>query len=233
MPQRGFRAYNGAVNNRPGYVVRRRAGEPAADLTEHRVVHRGIEVDLRRLAAVADDMALGAGMGRWPAFGEHLSALALITRRHLRVDNGFLAEVLIMLTGESPTVPADATPQLCRLLVNAEEIATASDWPPAAPVGAQLATVLTRAARIAGRLFDLQERVLFPLIVEQVRAADYRWVQEQFRAELPAGLLAFFVPWTMSHATSQELPALNDPTLCVTHRIFAQRFAIAQAELFG
>ena len=66
------------MNKRPGHVVRRTDGEPAADLTEHRVVHRGIDVDLRRLAAVADEMASAPGPSADSpvgAFGEYLTAL--------------------------------------------------------------------------------------------------------------------------------------------------------------
>jgi hypothetical protein len=227
-------AYNRAVNKRPGHVVRREDGEPAADLTEHRVVHRGIDLDLRRLAAAAEEIASAPAQGevRWYAFGEYLTALAMTTRSHLRVDNVCLTELLANLIGAAPTPPADATSQLFRLLDEAQDIVAASDGPPEGPISARLATELTQAARVAGALFGWQESVLFPLVLQHVRAVDHHWVLKQFRAELPPGLLAFVVPWTMRHATAEELPALTDPALCVTNRIFAQRFIITESLLF-
>jgi hypothetical protein len=95
-----------------------------------------------------------------------------------------------------------------------------------------LATELARAAQVTGTIVDWQERVLFPLVVLHVRAIDHRRLLERFRAQLPEGLLAFVVPWTIRHATSEELSALNDPALCVTYRIFAQRFTSNESLLF-
>ena len=137
------------------------------------------------------------------------------------------------MTGAPPAPPADATSRLLRLLDEAQDIVAASDGAAHRP-GRRTVGHRTRRGRadVAGALFGWQERVLFPLILQHVRAVDYHWVQEQFRAELPPGLLAFVVPWTMRHATAEELPALNDPALCVTHRIFAQRFTITESLLF-
>jgi len=229
-------AYNMVMNIRPGHVVRRTDGEPAADLIEHRIVHRGIEVDLRRLAAVAAEYTSAPETQanvRWGALGDYLSALSLTARSHLRIDTLCLPDLLSAVTDVPPTPQTDGTPRLLRLLDEAQDTVTNSCEQFNDSVGARLAAVLTEAADVAGTLFGRQEEVLFPLILTHVRAADYRWVQEQYRAELPAGLLAFVVPWIMRHATAEELPALNDPALYVTHRIFERRFTVTESQLFG
>ena len=229
-------AYNRAVSIRPGHVFRRTDGEPAADLTEHRITHRGIELDLHRLAVVAAEFTSAPKTqsdARWAALGDYLTALSLTTSSHLRVDTGCLANLLTAVT-DLPTTPrADGSLRLLRLLAEAQDTVSTSGEPCDDSTGERLAAVLTEAAQISCSLFGRQERVLFPLILEYVRAADYRWVQEQFRAELPPGLLAFVVPWTMRHATAEEVPALNDPTLCVTRRIFGRRFTIVESQLFA
>ncbi|MGS0684920.1 hypothetical protein ACVBEQ_07180 [Nakamurella sp. GG22] len=220
------------MNNWPGYTGRRCAGETAADLTEHRVVHRGIGVDLRRLAAVANAIASVPATQRdtrWRAFEEYLTALAVVTTTHLRVDTCCLPRLLRDVMGVPPRPAGDATSRLRKLLDQAQEIV--GDH--VGQAGTSLSAVLGEAAQVAGRLFDQQERELFPLILKYVRAVDYHRVQEQFRAELPPGMLAFVVPWTMRHATAQELPALTDPALCVTARIFTRRFAGIEALVFG
>jgi len=229
-------AYNGTVNNRPGHVVRRKDGDVIADLTEHRIVHRGIEVDLSRLSAVAAEFSatpMALVDVRWDALRTYLAALSQTITSHRRVDTGCLAELLTALTGAPANSQSDQTPQLIRLLDDAQDIVVASGGPPGDQVGARLATVLAEAAHVAGALFARQEQVVFPLILEYMNGVDYRWVQGQFRAELPGGLLAFVAAWTVRHATGEEVLVLTDPSLCVTQRIFAQRFAITEGLLFG
>ncbi len=197
-----------------------------ADLTEHRVVHRAVSTDLARLASVVPAIDRGGNRDqpRSRAFDDYLAALAIIVERHLRIDDECLPELFAGVRIRPPIPPRADARQLLRLLERAGS--------PDARGGA-LGDALMTSARLAGRLFDDQESTLFPSIQRHARVCDVRRVQERYRAELPAGMLAFVIPWTVRHATPHELDRLTDPALCVTYKIFARRFEALEYRVFG
>jgi hypothetical protein len=223
------------MSTRPRHVVGRTADEPTADLTEHRVIHRAIRVDLERLASVSAELAesrAGCADARRRAFGDYLHPLAAAIESHLNVDDDHLAALLATVTGERQPPPAPDGRVLVRLLHRATAMVGGVDAA-VQPFGEHLPTLLADADRIATRLTRDQEDTVFPVIRRYVRAVDYQWMQEEFRADLPPGLLAFFVPWTLRHATERERPRLLDPAMDVTQRIFAQRFEARETLVFG
>jgi len=195
-----------------------------ADLTEHRVVHRAVATDLARLASVAPVVELVGDCARSRAFGAYLAALSTIVELHLRIDDECLLELLPGGRIGPPIPPRADARQLIRLLERAGSPDARSDT---------RGDVLTAAAQLASRLFGDQESTAFPAIQRHARACDVRRVQARYRTELPTGMLAFVIPWTVRHATPQELDKLADPALCVTYKIFAHRFEALEYLVFG
>ena len=232
--------YNCPMGTRVRHAVARGPDEPVADLTEHDVVHRGMRVDLERLARAVRDLSPTSRIsdtGRRQGLREHLAAITALVDSHCWVESDVLEPLLAGLVGSPSPVPiADAAP-LTSSLREAEVIATAlGDGRPDRRRASDLALVLDRAAEVATAFTGEQERVVHPLIRRYVRAGDYRWVRDRFLTDLPPGLLAFVVPWTLRHAAESERSRLldhRDPALCVTNKIFVQRFAALETVAFG
>lgn len=200
MTGTGSRAATGSTTA----VRPRQPHEPAPDLLDYRVVHRGMTTDVRRLAAVAAELVARPDRKRAAAFRRYLAGVAAEIESHHRVEDDDVWPVLQAVAGDLTALVAltDDHDRLDPLLGRALALA-AADRP--AP---ELAAVLTELADLLEAHIADEERDVFPIITERVRVEDYRALQERFRANLGPRGIAFVAPWVAGHATAAERRAL-------------------------
>lgn len=100
----------------------------------------------------------------------------------------------------------------------------------------ELVAVLQEIADLLTRHVADEERDIFPIITECVRAEDYAALQARFRAGLRPRLLPFLAPWAVRHATPEEravMAAEAGALLRMLLALFERRFLAAEARLFG
>jgi iron-sulfur cluster repair protein YtfE (RIC family) len=181
-------------------LVRRPAGEPAPDLTDYRVVHRAMTVDLVRLRRAAAELVDRPDPARMAALRRHLRGVVSEIESHHQVEDDHVWPVLIALAGRQIALTSltDDHGRLDPLLRRATELAARAQADP------ELVAVLAELAELLAQHVADEERDVFPLITALVRPADYRRLQRQFRANLRLRLLPFLLPWVFRHATTAE-----------------------------
>jgi iron-sulfur cluster repair protein YtfE (RIC family) len=181
-------------------VVRRIPGEPAPDLTDYRVVHRAMTVDLQRLTRAAAELVERPDPARMAALRHYLGAVSGEIASHHHVEDEHVWPFLVTVAGErAALVPlTDDHDRLDPLLHRASELAARERATP------ELVAVLGEIAELLVRHVAAEERDVFPLIIEFVRPADYRRLQKLFQANLRLSLLPFLLPWVYRHATAEE-----------------------------
>jgi hemerythrin-like domain-containing protein len=221
----------------------RRPDEPAPDLSDYTIVHRAMTTDLRRLGELVDRVAQGKerlGERRASALREYLVGIDAEIRSHHHVEDDYVWPLLVAVAAGPTTGLADLTGdhgELDPLLDTVERLAgRLADDPDDPNTAAALAAVLTDVSRLLDRHVADEERVVFPLIREYVRVADYRELQRRFRGNLSLHALRFVVPWVVSHATAAEGAALRGDAglpLRALLRVVGGRFADRQRLVFG
>ena len=210
----------------------RRAGDPAPDLTDYRVVHRAMTVDLDRLATAAAELVDRPDPARLAALRHYLGAVSGEITSHHRVEDDHVWPLLEAVAGDRTALVAltDDHDRLDPLLERAADLAARDRATP------ELVAVLREVADLLLRHVADEERDIFPIIVDRVRVADYLRIQERFRANLGPRLLPFVVPWVLRHATADErarLLAEAGPALRVLNAVFARRFRTRERLVFG
>ena len=181
-------------------LVRRPAGEPAPDLTDYRVVHRAMTVDLERLCRAAAELVDRPNPARMAALRRHLRGVIAEIESHHQVEDEHVWPFLIALAGPRTALTSltDDHGRLDPLLRRATELAAREQ------AGPELVAVLAELTDLLTRHVVDEERDVFPLISALVRPVDYRRLQRQFRANLRLTLLPFLLPWVFRHATAAE-----------------------------
>jgi iron-sulfur cluster repair protein YtfE (RIC family) len=213
-------------------IRRRHRGEPAPDLTDYRVVHRAMTVDLHRLATAAAELVERPDAARLALLRRYLHAVSSEIESHHRVEDEHVWPVLEAVAGErTALVPlTEDHDRLDPLLHRAAELAAQDRATPA------LAAVLSEIADLLTRHVADEERDIFPIIADCVRVEDYQALQARFRAGLRPRLLPFLAPWAVRHATPQEravMAAEVGALLRVLLALFERRFLADEAHLFG
>jgi hypothetical protein len=214
------------------HVVPRTAGDPVPDLTDYRVVHRAMTVDLDRLATAAAELVARPDRRRLTALRWYLRGISHEIESHHHVEDEHVWPVVVAAAGERAALVALTADheRLDPLLHRAAELAARPR------VTAELAAVLREVADLLVRHVEDEERDVFGLITGFVRVEDYVRLQERFRGNLRPSLLPFVVPWAISHATDDERAAMIAEAprpLRLVLAIFQPRFAARQALLFG
>src|SRR3712207_858839 len=182
----------------------RRAGEPAPDLTDYRVVHRAMTVDLDRLATAAAELVDRPDPARTAALRYYLHAVSGEIESHHQVEDDDVWPLLEAVAGDRTALVGltEDHDRLDPLLHRARQLAALDRATP------ELAAVLREVADLLIRHVADEERDVFPIIADRVRVEDYRRLQARFRGNLRPSLLPFLVPWAVRHATPQERPVL-------------------------
>jgi len=213
-------------------LIRRPRGEPAPELTDYRVVHRAMTVDLHRLATAAAELVEHPHPARMAALRHYLRAVSHQIASHHHVEDEHVWPFLVATAGErTALLPlSDDHERLDPLLAMAAALAALDHATP------ELAAVLREVTDLLVRHIAAEERDVFPLISEFVRIADYRRMQQRFQANLRLTLLPFLLPWVFRHASDQERQILLAHArwpVRVLLRIFEPRFAAREELLFG
>lgn len=215
----------------PSHVTPRRPGDPEPDLTDYRVVHRAMTVDMDRLAVAAAELVDRPDARRLTALRWYLRGISHEIESHHHVEDEFVWPVVVAAAGERADLVelTEDHAQLDPLLHRAAELAALPRVTPG------LAAVLREIADLLLRHVDHEERDVFGLISEFVRVEDYVRLQQRFRGNLKPSLLPFVVPWAISHATDDERAAMVAEAprpLRLVLAAFRPRFAARQAVLF-
>jgi iron-sulfur cluster repair protein YtfE (RIC family) len=212
--------------------LRRPPGEPAPDLTDYRVVHRAMTVDLDRLTLVAAELVDFPDPVRMVALRHYLGAVSAEIASHHHVEDEHVWPFLVAAAGErTALLPlTDDHERLDPLLARAAALAELDHATP------ELAAVLRETTDLLVRHIAAEERDVFPLISEFVRIADYNRLQQRFQANLRLTLLPFLLPWVVRHATDEERRTLLRHArwpVRVLLMMFEPRFLAREELLFG
>lgn len=213
-------------------IRRRRSDEPAPDLTDYRVVHRAMTVDLRRLADAAAELVERPDAERLALLRRYLDAVSGEIESHHHVEDEHVWPVLESLAGErTALVPlTEDHDRLDPLLARVAELAGQDRATP------ELVAVLREIADLLVRHIADEERDIFPIISDCLRVEDYQALQKRFRDNLRPRLLPFLAPWAVRHATPDEravMVAEAGLLLRVLLALFERRFRADEARLFG
>jgi iron-sulfur cluster repair protein YtfE (RIC family) len=213
-------------------VIVRPAGEPAPDLTDYRVVHRAMAIDLARLTRAAAELTERHDPARMAALRYYLRAVFGEIASHHHVEDEQVWPLLVSVAGDRiALVPlTDDHDRLDPLLHRATALAARDRATPA------LAAALGEITELLVRHIADEERDVFPLIERFVRPADYRRLQQHFQTNLRLSLLPFLLPWVFRHATAPERRVLLTHArwpVRVLLRIFEPGFQAREELVFG
>lgn len=210
----------------------RKPGDPVPDLTDYRVVHRAMTVDLDRLANAASELVHNHDTRRFTTLRYYLRCVSHEIESHHHVEDEHVWPVVAAAAGPRAALVelTEDHERLDPLLHRAGELAARRRSTP------ELAAVLREIADLLERHITHEERDVFPLITEFVRVADYARLQERFRANLKPSMLPFVVPWAVSHATPAERAAMVGEAPWVFRALLTitePRFRAREALLFS
>jgi iron-sulfur cluster repair protein YtfE (RIC family) len=185
-------------------VIPRPHDEPAPDITDYRVVHRAMTIDLDRLAVAAAELVEHHDNRRLRAFRRYLRGVSHEIESHHHVEDEHVWPVVAAAAGAHAALVAltEEHEHLDPLLHRASALVSR----PRAT--SELASVLREIADLLARHVEHEERDLFPLLEEFVRVEDYTHLQERFRSNLRPRMLPFVLPWAVRHATPAERTAM-------------------------
>jgi iron-sulfur cluster repair protein YtfE (RIC family) len=213
-------------------LIRRPPGEPAPELTDYRVVHRAMTVDLHRLATAAAELVEHPHPARMAALRHYLRAVSSEIASHHHVEDEHVWPFLAAVAGAHTALSAltDDHDQLDPLLHRAAVLAARREATP------ELVVVLREISDLLVQHIAAEERDVFPLITAFVRVDDYQQLQRHFQVDLSLSLMPFLLPWAFRHASEQERAVLlaraGWPARALL-RIFEPRFLAREELLFG
>ncbi len=213
-------------------VVPRRPGDPEPDLTDYRVVHRAMTVDLDRLAVAAAELVDRHDARRLTALRYYLRCVSHEIESHHHVEDEHVWPVVVAAAGERAALVelTEDHDRLDPLLHRAAALAARIRATP------ELAAVLREIADLLVRHVEDEERDVFPLLTEFVRVRDYARLQARFRDNLKPCMLLFVAPWAVRHATPEERAVMVGEApwpLRLILTIFEPKFRAREAVLFG
>jgi hypothetical protein len=192
----------------PPFAIRR-AEDPAADLTVHRLVHRAQRTDIKRMAATLRALAGGQGCGeqQTQALVDYFGCIAHSLLIHQRIAEQTLLPMLNEM-GVEPPFPASLDSSAKELDVLLEYVDGLMEQLPLDPAHVSwpqgLSPALDSLVELVEGSIDGEERSVFPLIRSHLSEESYRWIEGQCLRSLKPQLLSFIVPWVLSHATDTE-----------------------------
>jgi iron-sulfur cluster repair protein YtfE (RIC family) len=205
-------------------------------------VHRAISADLARLTTLAEQVAGGertmstAGARR---LGRYAHDLFACIDAHLDDEDEIVWPVVVAAAGPAVDVGplADDHHALDPLIARA---VTAIDAWGAAPADPHRAAVASTVLRELSELIDEhiadEEREVFPILAQYVRAEDYDRCEQRIRLTTAASLARFLVPWVIAVATPPErATALRRGgwRVRLTLALWERRYAARAAAVFG
>ncbi|MEJ3655144.1 hypothetical protein WEH80_26550 [Actinomycetes bacterium KLBMP 9759] len=219
-------------------VAPRRPGDPVADLTLSKVLHRARAADLGPLADAA--IGIDAGAPRATAVSAYLRGVLAAVGGGCQVEDGGLCPLLLSRAGPLAhdvfgAAAADHA-RIVPLLAEVTALAEALVEPGGRRVGIRVAASLRELDMLLRMHCADHELRIFPLIRRHVTAVDQVWLQRQFHRALPAGQLGFVVPWLGFHASPSERERLVEAPhqhVRAVERIFRRRFEALRLRAIG
>jgi deazaflavin-dependent oxidoreductase (nitroreductase family) len=213
-------------------VVTRPAREAAPDLTDYRVVHRAMTVDIDRLATAAAELVERPDPARLGALRRYLAGMRGEIENHHRVEDEHVWPALEATAGVTVSLAhlTEDHDRLDPLMLRASVLAAAEHPTP------ELAAVLRELSELLRRHIRDEEQEIFPLIEHYLSRAEYQRLQRQFRRGLDPRHLAFVVPWMIGHADAAERRALLADAgwpLRLVLALSERPFAARRAQVFG
>lgn len=212
-------------------VMPRQADEPVPDITDYRVVHRAMTIDIDRLAVAAAELVDRPNPRRLRALRYYLRCVSHEIESHHHVEEEHVWPVLLAAAGERAAL-VELTDEHDRLDPLLHRAAALADRPNAIP---EFASVLRETADLLAGHVEHEEHAVFPLLTEFVRVDDYANLQERFRSNLRPTMLPFVVPWAVRHATPEERVVMVGAAprpLRLLLSLFEPRFRAREAVLF-
>jgi iron-sulfur cluster repair protein YtfE (RIC family) len=213
-------------------LVTRPPGEPAPDLTDYRVVHRAMAIDLARLTRAAAELVDRPDRARMAALRYYLRAVSGEIESHHHVEDEHVWPFLVTVAGkQAALVPLTGDHDRLDPLLQRVAALGALELSSPALVGA-----LDELTELLVRHIADEERDVFPMIERFVRPADYRRLQKRFQANLRLSLMPFLLPWVLRHASASErrmLLAHAGWPARVLLRIFEPGFRAREELVFG
>jgi hemerythrin-like domain-containing protein len=223
-------------------VPARAPGGQVPDLCTYVLVHRAIRQDLSRLTQLVDGVADGShSLGR--ADGRRLAAyvrdLFACIDSHLDVEDEIVWPVVVAAAGSAVDVGpfADDHHALDPLIAAAQSAVNA--WlphPDDLTLARAAATVLHELSDLLDEHITEEEREVFPIVAQYVRADDYDRCEQRIRDSTKPSLSRFLVPWLMAVATPTERAAAlrrGGWRVRLVLALWRRRYAARSASVFG
>jgi iron-sulfur cluster repair protein YtfE (RIC family) len=217
------------MNDNDDVSVRpRRPGDPEADLTTFRILHRAMRGEVRRLAA------LTAEQGERPFPPEREAALqrllgpltAEIHSHHAKED-----EVLWPVVAASAGAAIDLRP----LSEEHAENDPCHDQIRAAR-GRERAEALASLRDLLDEHITEEEKVLFPVLLRYVSAEDFTACEKQFQKSASFSHLRFLLPFIADYAAPEELESTlktGGPPMRILLWLFRPGYRRLQRAVYG
>jgi hemerythrin-like domain-containing protein len=219
-----------AVPPMPFAVTPRRPGEPEADLTGFRLIHRALCSGARMLADATTGIAAGEPCSRERARAivqVSLAVLHEITCHHEREDDVLWPVIVVSAGDEVDLAPlSDDHAELHKVLERARE-ALPQFARDAEKGAALLGAVYTELADLLDEHIAEEEAEVFPVILEHVSKDDFARCERLFRKGTSPGQMLFLLPWIIDQCKDDEraeVLQLGGPVLRTLLRLGQGRF---------
>ncbi len=206
------------------------------DLVGYQLVHAAMLRDVQRLADLAERMAAGATdvtRDRAHAVRDYLRLLFTAITHHHEGEDAIVWPVIADRVAD-PAAMAQLTVDHQQLDPLFDQVLIAADRltvdPSSRLAADELAGWLRRLATGLDAHIDVEERIIFPVLREQVPLEEYERMEQRIRKNGSLADLAFVVPWMAAVATPDQreraLAKAGRPfrvLLAVTRRGYARR----------
>jgi hemerythrin-like domain-containing protein len=206
------------------------------DLVTYQLVHDAMLRDVQRLSDLAERIAAGAtdvSRDRAHAMRDYLRLLFTVIAHHHEGEDELVWPVISSRVAD-PSAMAKLTvdhqqldPLFDEVLIAAERLTVE---PHSRLAADELAGWMRRLATGLDAHVALEERIVFPVLLEHVPFAEYEEMERRIRKEGSLVDLAFVVPWMSAVATGEQreraLAKAGRPfrvLLAVTRRGYARR----------
>jgi hypothetical protein len=189
---------------------------------EHQLLRRAMWIDLNRLGSLA---SVDTDELRSAAMHQYLDDLCGVFDSQNRFVHEVLWPLLSAASGSARRLPYAADLARAELAVHAA-LPSAGD---------EFASRLVEAAHLLSAVLSGEQLHLLPLLETNVGPVARAQLQVRFRHQLPAGMLAFLVPWAMRHADNEEMQRLlacDAPAIGVALKMYGPRFAKREQLVF-
>lgn len=227
---------NTTLQTVPGTCIPIEVPTTAPDLVGYQLVHTAMLRDVQRFADLAERIAAGAtdvSRDRAHAIRDYLRQLFAAITHHHEGEDAIVWPVIADRVAD-PTAMAQLTVDHQQLDPLFDEVLIASERltvdPKSRVAADELAGWMRRLATGLDAHVALEERIVFPVLSEQVPFAEYEQMEQRIRKDGSLSDMAFVVPWMAAVATDdQREQALSKAgrsfrvLLAVTRRGYARR----------